>query len=115
VRKFGSNYKNELVEKLKRSNKDKDSGVVSEATKQKPPPKPSRYVKKRVQKSYQERLTVCNTTCKIEKNGSWLTVKAPGSAVREYALGKLDSIDYQTFQGTHEDIVDFIIDVMGQG
>lgn len=113
VRKFASNYKNDLMEKLKRSNKDKDSGVLTEAAKQDQPRKPSKYVKKRVQKSYQDRLSACNTTCKVEKGGSWVIVDAPGSEVRQFAKENLDSIDYQTFQGTHEEIIDFILQIPG--
>ncbi|MCK5795419.1 MAG: hypothetical protein KAH12_11970, partial [Anaerolineales bacterium] len=114
VRKYSSNYKNELIQKLKRSNREKDSGVITEAAKPETPRKPSKYGKKRVQRSYSDRLAACNTTCKVEKNGAWMLVNAPGSDVRQFAKERLDMIDYQTFQGTHEEVIDFIIASQGE-
>lgn len=95
VRKFGSNFT--LTQG--RENIRKDEKTVSS-----PRPRP-----KRVQKPYRERLKGCNTTCKVCKGGvSWDTLPLPGSVIREKASQALDEVDYKTFNGTNDEIVDFI-------
>lgn len=107
VRKYGSNFK---TGKDVLVNKEKplvdDLAVGEKNPVQEPPTRP-----KRVQKPYKERLKACNTMCKICKGGiSWDTIPLPGSVVREKASQALEEIDYKTFNGSHQDIVDFIRD-----
>lgn len=104
VRKFGSNFK---LETKGRVDREKVSSTEKPGLSIPVPAKP----RKRAQKSYRTRINACNTTCKVEKNGSWMLLGVPGSAVRRYAKERLDSIDFQTFNGTHEEIIDLIIDI----
>jgi len=101
VRKYGANFKTPVEEK--RSNKE--IKLAKKAT----PGKDSK--EKRKQKPYHERLISCNTTCKIKRDKSWITIEAPGSAVRAYAMEKLESIDHSTFQGTQDETIDFILEL----
>lgn len=107
VRKFSSNF-----DVSKRSLQKKVSGNAVEGEKTPANPKPG---KKRVQKPYLQRLNECNTTCKVQKGRAWIEVQAPGSKIREAAICKLDAIDYQTFQGDHESIIDFLIEIEDPG
>jgi hypothetical protein len=109
VRKYGSNFKlGEAVSVFK----EKASGVGKDGKDGTRVPTPQARAK-RVQKPYNERLKACNTTCKVCKGGvSWDTLPLPGSVVREKASQALDEIDYKTFNGTHEEIVDFIRDAV---
>lgn len=106
VRKFGANFSLEAKKIVSREKALSLPGSVPHETM---PPGPTKPRVKRVQRSYEDRLSACNTTCKVEKNGSWLVVNAPGSAVRRFASECLEKIDFQTFNGSHGEIVDFII------
>lgn len=69
----------------------------------------------RVQKVYKERLAWCDTQAKIRKGGSWLEVPVPGAVVREKADERLEMIDYKTFRGDPEDIIDMIVELQERG
>lgn len=103
VRKFGANFKTAAEEKKVFKEESLEKKSV-----------PGTVRRKRDQKPYQERLEECNTTCKVKKGESWLTINVPGSAVRHYAVERLETIDHSTFQGTHSETIDFILELPGK-
>lgn len=100
VRKFGANFKTAAEEKKV----FKEESLKGKSV-------PGTVRRKRDQKPYQERLEGCNTTCKVKKGESWLTIDAPGSDVRNYAMERLETIDHSTFQGAHSETIDFILEL----
>lgn len=95
VRKYGSNFTTGIAPKDAKS----------------PTQAPTR--RKRAQKPYKERLKACNTVCKVCKDGhAWVQAPIPGSELRKKASQALDEIDYKTFNGSHEDVIDFIGNVI---
>ena len=103
VRKFGANFKTPSEEKDVFKKETLKEGGQSMAK-----------GRKREQKPYTDRLKACNTTCKVKKGESWITINAPGSAVRTYASERLESIDHSTFQGTQDETIDFILELPGK-
>lgn len=99
VRKFASNFKSpeEILRKPK--------------TPAKVPPTADVPTIKRIQKVYKERLLECNTKAKVCKDGGWLEVPISGNRLRELAEEKLERINYKTYRGSNEDIIDLVVEV----
>lgn len=102
VRKYASNFKKEVYKEGSPGTMIADEQSLAKG--------PGR---KRTQKAYRERLKACNTTCKVCKDGAWMSIDAPGSEIREKAETRLETISFKTYQGTHEEIIDFISQVAG--
>lgn len=93
VRKFSSNFKTPREMATPRAAK-KDTVETSKA--------------KRVQRVYKERLAECDTKAKIRKGKSWLEVPGSGAKIRVKAAKTLEMIDFKTFRGSNEDIIDLV-------
>jgi hypothetical protein len=95
VRKFASNFL------TKEENEGKKTIIKKQSNE-------AETKKRSKAKSYDERLSNCDKTCKVSKAGSWIDVALPGSQVRKMAKEELEEIDYKTYRATKNETIDFI-------
>jgi hypothetical protein len=106
VRKFAANFRENV--KLPEFRGDETKGdEKAEQDDKKGTKKKRRYA----QNSYLKRLKECNEWSFVVKDGQWHRVHKSGAQVRLQAGQKLEEIDYKTFRGRYEQVIELLNDI----
>lgn len=112
VRKYASNFKTPAEEKKDRAKKENIEASKRIHMEQDdltiPEDKVFHVKQTRKQRPYRDRIEGCNKTSKVRCNNAWIEVKMSGKETRKMAKERLDEIDYKTYQGSSEDVINFI-------